>query len=144
MTARTLVSNITALARDAGTSQAALAASVSAGVYIAAGSVSSAKLSGILLQVQWGTTAGTVIVRAPGNGNNVAGSAQTSPYPSNAVFAQGAIGDLSYSWGTTAGTAVIGPLTSDRFTQPDGNMYIDWTGGAGSYFTVTQLPFNEI
>jgi hypothetical protein len=143
MAARGLVANITTLGRDTGVSQAALVAPTAAGNYIAAGSVQTTNLQGILLQLQWGTTAGTLLVRAPGNGNNVAGNAQVSPYPSSAVFAQGAIGDLSYSWGTTAGTAILGPLTSDRFTQPDGNLYLDWVAGvAGVQYGVIQMPYN--
>ena len=142
MTARTLVANITALSRDSGVSQAALVAPGAGGNYIAAGSIQTTNLQGILLQLQWGTTAGTLLVRATGNGNNVACTAQTSPYPSSGVFTQGAIGDLSYSWGTTAGTALFGPFTTDRFTQPDGNMYLDWTAGdAGVQFGVIQMPF---
>lgn len=145
MTARTLVANITTLSKDAAVTQAGLLASVTAGVYIAAGSLQTQNLKGILLQVQWGTTAGTILLRAPGNGNNVAGSAQVSPYPSSAVFTQGAIGDFSYSWGTTAGTAILGPFTTDRFQQPDGNFYVDWIAGvAGTQYGVIQLPFVQV
>jgi hypothetical protein len=142
--ARTLVANITAMARDTGVSQAAVNAAhtgAAAGDYIAAGSIQTTNLAGILLQVINGTTAGTLTVRAPGNGVNVAGAAQVSPYPSSAVFAQGAIGDLQYSWGTTAGTAWFGPLSTDRFTQPDGNLYLDWSTATGVSFYAFQMPF---
>lgn len=146
--ARTLVANITALTRDAGTAQAAPNTphtGAGAGDYIASGSIQTSDLRKILLAVQFGTTAGTLTVRAPGNGVNVAGNAQPAIYPANAVFAGGATGDLNVVWGTTAGTILVGPFTSDRFEQPDGNMYLDWSTTAGPVlFWVTQLPFVQV
>ena len=137
--ARTQITAITALARDTVVSQAAVQTAVTTGNYISGGTQD---ISKIYLQVQWGTTAGTVTVRAPGNGVNVAGAAQTSPYPSSAVFALGAQGDLAYSGGTVGGPAWIGPLSSDRFTQPDGNLYIDWSTASGPVqFNVIQAPW---
>jgi hypothetical protein len=146
--ARTLVSNIVTLARDQGTAQGAPNTphtGAGAGDYIASGSIQSSDLRKILLQVQFGTTAGTLTVRAPGNGVNVAGNAQVSPYPANAVFAQGAVGDLNVAWGTTAGTIIVGPFTTDRFEQPDGNMYLDWSTVSGPVvFWVYQTPFVQV
>lgn len=141
--ARTLAT-VTSLTRDNG---AAVTFNTphTAGDYVAAGTLQSANIAKMKLLIQWGTTAGTLTVRAPGNGVNVAGSAQTSPYPSNAVLAAGAAGDLTYAWGTTAGTAVVGPFTTDRFTQTDGNLYLDWSTVAGPVtFAVIQDPFNQI
>lgn len=144
MAARTLVANITALAKDTAVTKAAANTPHTAGDYIAAGTVGTTDLGKILLEVVNGTTAGTVTVRAPGNGVDVAGNAQTSPYPSNAVFTQGAVGDLTASWGTVAGTTMLGPFTTDRFEQPDGNLYLDWSTATGVTFYVHQEPFNTI
>jgi len=143
MTARTLAT-VTALAKDSG---AAVTWNTphTAGDYVAAGTLSTANLGKVTLAVQWGTTAGTLTVRATGNGNNVAGTAQTSPYPSNGVFTQGSVGDLTYAWGTTAGTAIVGPFTTDRFEQSDGNLYLDWSTVSGPVtYAVIQGPFNQI
>lgn len=143
--ARTLVANISALVKDTGIAAAALNTPHTAGDYIAAGTVASTRLDRIMLWVTWGTTAGTLTVRATGNGVNVAGSAQVSPYPSSAVFAGGSQGDMTFSWGTTAGTALVGPFTTDRFEQADGNLYLDWASAAGPVlFGVIQQPFNQI
>jgi len=144
MTARTQVANIVALVKDSSVAEGSSNTPHTAGDYIAAGTVSTTDLRRVLLKVVNGTTAGTLTVRAPGNGNNVAGSAQTSPYPSNAVFAQGAAGDLTVTWGTVAGTTMVGPFTTDRFTQPDGNLYLDWSTATGVSFFVYQGPFNQV
>jgi hypothetical protein len=104
----------------------------------------SADLRKILIRVVNGTTAGTMTVRAPGNGVDANGNAQTSPYPSNAVFTQGGVGDLQATWSTTAGTLMLGPLTSDRFLQPDGNLYLDFSTATGVSFEVLQLPYNAV
>ena len=143
--ARTLVANIAALTRDNSVTQGSPNTPHTAGDYIAAGSLQSTDLRKVLLNVQFGTTSGTLTIRAPGNGVNVAGNTQTSPYPSSAVFAQGAVGDLQVAWGTTAGTVIVGPFTTDRFEQPDGNLYLDWSTVAGPvFFWVYQLPFVQV
>ena len=143
MTARSL-GTVTSLTRDNGTS-VTWNTPHTTGDYIAAGTLQTQNLGKMKLLIQWGTSAGTVTVRAPGSGNNIAGSAQTSPYPSNAVFAAGAAGDVTYSWGTTAGTAVVGPFTTDRFTQPDGSLYLDWSTVAGPVtYAVVMDPYNTV
>src|SRR5689334_10891032 len=100
MTARGTVSPV-ALVQDGGAATGTLTAANTAGHLIQPGQIGK-----VLLRVVNGTTAGTMTVRARGNGNNAAGNAQTSPYPSNAVFTQGAVGDLAFTWGTTAGTQI--------------------------------------
>jgi hypothetical protein len=143
MTARSLAT-VTSLTKDGGAS-VTWNTPHTTGDYVAAGTLQTTNLAKCKLLIQWGTTAGTLTVRAVGNGNNVAGSAQTSPYPSSAVFAQGAVGDLTYSWGTTAGTAVVGPFTTDRYEQPDGNLYLDWASVAGPVtYAVIMDPYNTL
>jgi hypothetical protein len=87
-----------------------------------------------------GSTATVVTLRASGNGNNVAGVAQTSPYPSSAVFTQGTVGDL-VSASTTSATLVLGPMTTDRFLQPDGNLYLDFSNVTAVTVYAVQRPF---
>lgn len=140
MAARGTVTTI-GLVRDGGTTTAGLTAASTNGHLVPGASSSLGKL---LVRVVNGTTAGTITVRAAGNGNDATGAAQTSPYPSNAVFAQGAAGDLTATWSTVAGTQVVGPFTSGRFTQPDGNLYIDFSTGTGVTFEVFQLPYNAL
>ena len=143
MTARSLAT-VTALTKDGGTA-VTWNTPHAAGDYVAAGTLATTNLAKVSLAVQWGTTAGTLTVRATGNGNNVAGTAQTSPYPSSAVFTQGSVGDLTYTWGTTAGTAIVGPFTTDRYEQADVNLYLDWASVAGPVtYAVLQHPFNQI
>ena len=75
-------------------------------------------------------TAGTgynAIIRASGNGVTAAGATQVSPVPSNVVFAHSTEGDLTVAVAATTGVKWIGPLTSDRFSQPDGSLSIDYS-----------------
>lgn len=135
---------VTALVRDssAGTAPTVNNA-VTTGMFVqtASGGTALVDVRKILLRVVNGTTAGTMTVRAPGNGVDINGNTQVSPYPSNAVFTQGAVGDLQVTWGTVAGTLMVGPLTSDRFEQPDGNLYLDFSTATGVTFEVLALPF---
>lgn len=96
-----------------------------------------------MLTVVVGTTATTVTLRASGNGVNVAGNAQPATAPSNAVFTQSTQGDL-VSPSVTSQTLQIGPITTDRFLQPDGNLYIDFSQTTGVTVSATQLPYNAI
>ena len=75
-------------------------------------------------------TAGTgynVIIRATGNGVTAAGATQTNPAPSNVVYAQSTMGDLTVPVAATSGVRWIGPLGSDRFAQSDGSLSIDYS-----------------
>jgi hypothetical protein len=87
-----------------------------------------------------GSTATVVTLRASGNGVNVAGTAQVSPYPSNTVFAGGTTGDL-VSASTTSATLMVGPFTTDRFLQPDGNIYLDFSQVTSVTVYAVQNPF---
>lgn len=96
-----------------------------------------------LLFVVVGTTATTVTLRASGNGVNVAGNAQPAFAPSNTVFTQATQGDL-VSASTTSATLQLGPVTTDRFIQPDGNLYVDFSQTVGVTVYAYQLPYNAV
>ena len=68
-----------------------------------------------------------VIVRATGSGVTAAGATQTNPVPSNVVFAQSTVGDLTVAVAATSGVQWIGPITSDRFAQSDGSLSVDYS-----------------
>lgn len=150
MTARTQLTPVQ-LVRDSISVTEAAATAAAATMYVqgvnASSPGSTIDLRRLLLRVIVGTTATTVTVRATGNGNDVSGNAQTSPYPSNAVFAQGSQGDL-VSASTTSATLDIGPLTSDRFIQTDasGNtyVYLDFSQVTGVTVLAYELPFNLV
>jgi hypothetical protein len=147
MTARTQLTPVQ-LVRDSVSVVEAAATAAAATMYVQGANASSPgstiDLRKLLLRVIVGTTATVVTLRAAGNGVNVAGTAQTSPYPANAVFTQGSTGDL-VSASTTSNTLDIGPLTSDRFIQTDssGNSYLflDFSQVTGVTVLAYELPF---
>lgn len=150
MTARTQLTPVQ-LVRDSAAVTEASATSAAATMYIQGVSASSPSstidLRKILLRVIIGTTATVVTVRGAGSGVDINGNTRTSPYPSNAVFTQGAVGDL-VSASTTSATLDIGPLTSDRFIQTDssGNTYLflDFSQVTGVTVLAYELPFNLV
>ena len=153
MTARTQLTPIT-VTQDAGivyTAATTLASLQAAGAYIAPPAVTVTSGTGtfapgwtegsLLLLVNNTTTiTETVTIRATGSGVNVAGTAQTSPYPSNAVFTQGSQGDLTVSLAASS-LYMIWPYTSDRFTQPQdsGVIYLDFGASITGFITVFAL-----
>lgn len=147
MAARTQLTPVQ-LVRDSISVTEAAATAAAATMYIQGANASTPgstiDLRKILIRAIIGTTATTVTVRAAGNGVDVNGNAQTSPYPSNAVFTQGSAGDL-VSASTTSNTLDIGPLTSDRFIQTDsaGNSYLflDFSNTTGVTVLAYELPF---
>lgn len=150
MTARTQLVPVQ-LVRDSISITETAAASAAATMYIQGSNTSTPTstidLRKVLIRVIVGSTATTVTVRACGNGVDVNGNAQTSPYPSNGVWAQGSTGDL-VSASTTSATLDIGPLTSSRFIQTDaaGNSYIylDFSQVTGVTVVAYELPFNRV
>lgn len=149
MTARTQITatNILAISRDTWQSPPAAVAAAAAGMYIQGNGTSPPTalqdFRKFVLFVVIGTTATVVTLRGTGSGNNVAGNAQTSPYPSNAVYTQGSQGDL-VSASTTSATLEVGPFTTDRFLQPDGNIYVDFSQVTGVTVYAYQLPYNAV
>lgn len=144
--ARTAIptANILAITKDTWQAPpAAVAAAANMYVQAVSGNQTVQNLAKMMLVVTVGTTATTVTLRASGNGVNVAGNAQTSPAPSNTVFTQSTLGDL-VSASTTSATIQVGPFTVDRFLQPDGNLYIDFSQVTGVTVYAYQLPYNAI
>jgi hypothetical protein len=140
--ARSQITPVT-LSPDAGVSQGAgtaIAGLVAGGAYIAppgvtvtsgVGTFASGWTGGSLVLIVQNTltAVANLIIRGSGSGVTVAGTAQTSPYPSNAVFTQGSQGDFVFSMAASSAFEAVWVYTSDRFTQPDGNIYIDFTTG---------------
>jgi hypothetical protein len=140
MTARTQA-NVVALAADAGVAQGSSNSAHSGGEYITGSSVDIRKVT--LVVANGDSSNHDVIIRATGNGNNVAGTAQTSPVPSSTVFTQSTLGDLTVT--VPAGTTqVIRPSTSDRYEQTDGNMYIDWSATTSMTYYVYAGYYNTV
>lgn len=147
MAARTQLTPVQ-LVRDSVSVTEAAATAGAATMYIQGANAStpsaSIDLRKVLIRAIIGSTATVVTVRASGNGVNLAGNAQTSPYPSNAVFTQGSAGDL-VSASTTSNTLDIGPLTSDRFIQTDGAgnsyLFLDFSQVTGVTVLAYELPF---
>lgn len=92
-----------------------------------------------LLVLNGDTASHTVTVRATGNGVTAAGTAQVSPAPSNTVFTQSTLGDLVVTVAASAYTE-IGPLTSDRFSQADGSLSIDYSASTSVKVWAIQGP----
>ncbi len=83
-------------------------------------------------------TAQNVTVRAGGNGNTAAGG--TNP---GVPFTDATVGDLVVSV-AASGTEFIGPFTTDRFTQADGSLSIDFQSGTTGTIWVYQWPYSGI
>ena len=97
----------------------------------------------LVLQVTNGATAAvTLTVRASGSGPDASGNAQ-SVAPWDTVFTQATEGDLVVS--IPAGdTYVSPPLETDRFTQPDGSLSLDWSASASVKLWALYLPTNAL
>jgi len=95
-----------------------------------------------LIQVTNGSDAAVnVTVRASGNGVNAAGNAQPAAEPWNTVYTQSTVGDLVVS--VAAGDTVVIPVvTTDRFTQPDGSLSIDFASITDMTVVVLREPYN--
>jgi predicted alpha-1,6-mannanase (GH76 family) len=147
MTARTQITPVQLVRDSMGVTEGSGTAGAST-MYIqgvnASSPASTIDLRKVLLRFVIGSTATVVTIRANGNGVNVSGNSQTSPYPSNGVFTQGSVGDL-VSASTTSATLDVGPLTSDRFIQTDssGNsyMFIDLSQTTSVTVFAYVLPF---
>lgn len=82
----------------------------------------------------------TVILRGSGYTGAANGAANSGiPSPQNTVFTQSTVGDLSVAVANGT-TQYIGPFTTDRFAQPDGSLWIDWSAATSMTITVLQLP----
>jgi hypothetical protein len=103
----------------------------------------------VILAVTNGDSAAhSVILRASGYTGAANGAVNSGiPVPSSTVFTQGTVGDLSVS--VAAGTTqYIGPLTTDRFVQPNnvngGDLWIDWSAGTDMTISALIWPTNTV
>ncbi|HEX3781705.1 MAG TPA: hypothetical protein VHX38_18740 [Pseudonocardiaceae bacterium] len=60
--------------------------------------------------------------------------------PQNTVFTQGTVGDLSVTVAAGA-TEVVEITTTDRFTQVDGSMWLDWDASTSMTVWVLTEPY---
>ncbi|MCW2904458.1 MAG: hypothetical protein JWO67_6723 [Streptosporangiaceae bacterium] len=88
------------------------------------------------------SAAHSVTVRATGSGNDASGNAQSVP-PQNTVFTMATKGDLVVA--VPAGKTYISPpLETDRFTQKDGSLSLDWSASASMTVWALYLPTNRL
>jgi hypothetical protein len=141
MTARTQITTILAAGRDTFNTVPASPQAAAATMYIAGGAGATEQdFRKMSIFCIIGSTATVVTLHASGLGVNVAGTAQTSPYPSSAVYTLGTMGDL-VSASTTSATLQLGPLSTDRYLQPDGNLYLDFSNITNVTVYAIQNPF---
>lgn len=138
MAARTVITPV-ALTRDAATTQGAgNNADASNGNVIADPGPNHL----LLIVANGGTAARTLTIRASGNGNDATGAAQSTP-PWETVFSQATRGDLVVT--LAAGTNyVVPPLSTDRFTQPDGSISLDYDAATSLTVYAYTLPYNRL
>lgn len=141
--ARTAITTgLLALGRDGGAlAPSAQAADASNGNIVPFTTGSSYGAFGTILKVDNADSAPhTVIIRGSGYTGAANGAANSGiASPQNTVFTQSTVGDLSVVV-TNGTTRYIGPFTTDRFSQSDGTLWIDWSAGTSMTITVLQNP----
>jgi hypothetical protein len=80
----------------------------------------------------------SVTVRAGGNGNTASGGSNPG-----VPFGAAGVGDLVTSV-AASGTEFLGPFSTDRFTQADGALYVDFSSGFTGTIWVFQWPYGGI
>lgn len=102
----------------------------------------------ILAVTNGGSGSINAILRAAGYTGAAGGAANSGlPVPANVVFTQGTVGDLVVA--VAAGTTeYIGPLTTDRYVQPNhvtgGDLWIDWSSGTSVTVSALIWPTNTV
>ena len=98
---------------------------------------------GVILVVANGDSSShTVILRSGGYTGAASGSANSGIVaPQNTVFTQSTVGDLSVVVAANT-TRYIPSLTTGRFTQSDGSLWIDWSAATSMTIIVLQNPIN--
>jgi hypothetical protein len=96
--------------------------------------------STVLIVANGDSASHNVILRSSGF-TGAAGDAANSGIasPQNTVFTQSTVGDLSVTVANGT-TRYIGPFTTDRFTQADGSLWIDWSAATSMTIIVMQFP----
>lgn len=94
----------------------------------------------LLIVANGDSSSHNVIIRGSGYTGAAGGAANSGiPSPQNTVFTQSTVGDLTVTV-TNGKTEVIGPLTTDRFAQSDGSLWIDWSAATSMTVYAIQLP----
>lgn len=138
MTARIVLTPV-ALQRDAAVAQGAgtsIAGLVAAGATIPA----PAGYKLIMVVTNSDTNPHNLIVRASRSGVDASGNAQSNPVW-NTTYTQATVGDLTVA--VAASTTVwVAPLTTDRYTQDDGSLSLDFSSGFTGTLWLARLPYN--
>lgn len=140
MTARTALTPVS-LSRDGGTNLTAGATPDATNGNIVAGPVGAFHLSILVLNAD--SSDHTLIIRAGGYAGVPTGAAN-SGYVTDQYqpFAQASVGDLSVTCGhATGGYTLIENLTTDRFSQADGSLWLDWSASTSMTVWVAQRPY---
>jgi hypothetical protein len=85
----------------------------------------------------------TLIARAGGYAGAATGAANASyGVDQYQPFAQASVGDLSVTCAhTTGGYTLIESLTTDRYAQSDGSLWLDWSASTSLTVWVIQKPY---
>ena len=81
----------------------------------------------------------TFTVRAGGNGVTASGTAAVA-----VPYTQATVGDAVVTVAATTGSQVFWVLDSDRFTQADGSLSVDFSSATGMKIWAYQLPVGTI
>jgi len=120
-------------ARDAGTTLTFSSVDASNGNTIAAGPFH------IIIAVKNAdASTHTVTVRACGNGVTASGGTATGD--PDYVFAAASKGDLVVTCAASSAITYIPIFETDRFTQLDGSLSLDWSSGTSMTVAVVQYP----
>jgi hypothetical protein len=138
--ARTALSVIS-LSRDAGTSLGNGATPDATNGNIIAGPVGPFRLSILVLNAD--SSNHNLLIRASGYAGSATGAANAS-YATGQYqpFAQASVGDLTVTCAhTSGGYTIIENLTSDRFAQSDGSLWLDWAASTSMTVWAIQRPY---
>lgn len=138
--ARTVL-NPVSIGRDAGVSLGSGATPDAANGNIVAGPVGPWHLAILVLNAD--SANHNLLVRASGY-QGVAAGAANSGYLTDQYqpFAQASVGDLTVTCAHTGGGyTLIESLTTDRFSQQDGSLWLDWTASTSMTVWVIQKPY---
>lgn len=138
--ARTPLNPVT-LSRDGGSGLGNGATPDATNGNIVAGPVGAFKLGMLILNAD--SSNHNLIIRAGGY-QGVPSGAANSGYLTDQYqpFAQASVGDLTITCAHTAGGyTLIESLTTDRFSQQDGSLWLDWVASTSMTVWVWQKPY---
>lgn len=149
-----VVAGLVALAQDAGVASATQDADATNGNILPFAPTASPPTFGafqVVLAVTNGDSSShSVIIRGSGYTGAASGAANSGIPAPGAIgnsFTQATLGDLSVAVAGGA-TEYIGPLTTDRFGQPNSttgaDMWIDWSAATDMTFSALLLPVDVI